>query len=197
MIVLIDNGHGSDTKGKMSPDGRLKEYAWTREIAMSIAAVLAGYNVKAHLLTPETIDIPLTERVRRVNQMCAKYGADNVLLISIHNNASGSDGKWHDAMGWSVYVAPNSSSQSRTLAQLLYTEAERKCVQGNRAVPPCKYWVGNFAIVRDTNCPAVLTENLFQDNKLDVDYLLSATGKSRIIALHVDAILKYVKNQRR
>nr|DAT77576.1 MAG TPA: MurNAc-LAA [Caudoviricetes sp.] len=26
---------------------------------------------------------------------------------------------------------------------------------------------------RDTKCPAVLTENLFQDNKEDVEFLLS------------------------
>lgn len=32
--ILIDNGHGSNTSGKCSPDGRLKEYAYTREIAI-------------------------------------------------------------------------------------------------------------------------------------------------------------------
>ena len=32
MKILIDNGHGSNTKGKRSPDGRLMEYAYTREI---------------------------------------------------------------------------------------------------------------------------------------------------------------------
>lgn len=33
MRILIDNGHGKETPGKCSPDGRLKEYAYTREIA--------------------------------------------------------------------------------------------------------------------------------------------------------------------
>lgn len=33
MKILIDNGHGVETPGKRSPDGRLKEYAYTREIA--------------------------------------------------------------------------------------------------------------------------------------------------------------------
>ena len=40
MKILIDNGHGEDTKGKCSPDGRLKEYAYTREIASRIVAAL-------------------------------------------------------------------------------------------------------------------------------------------------------------
>ena len=33
--ILIDNGHGVNTKGKQSPDGRLREYAFAREIARS------------------------------------------------------------------------------------------------------------------------------------------------------------------
>jgi len=33
MKILIDNGHGSNTPGKCSPDGRLREYSYTREIA--------------------------------------------------------------------------------------------------------------------------------------------------------------------
>ena len=33
MKVLIDNGHGENTPGKRSPDGRLREWAYSREIA--------------------------------------------------------------------------------------------------------------------------------------------------------------------
>ena len=33
MKVVSDNGDGSDTPGKRSPDGRLREYAYTCEIA--------------------------------------------------------------------------------------------------------------------------------------------------------------------
>lgn len=44
-----------------------------------------------------------------------------------------------------------------------------------------------------TKCPAVLTENFFQDNKEDVDYLYSDKGKQAIIKTHVDAIIRYVQ----
>ena len=37
MKVILDNGHGRDTAGKRSPDGRLREYAYTREMARRIA----------------------------------------------------------------------------------------------------------------------------------------------------------------
>ena len=33
MKVLIDNGHGENTPGKRSPDGRLREWVYSREIA--------------------------------------------------------------------------------------------------------------------------------------------------------------------
>ena len=44
---------------------------------------------------------------------------------------------------------------------------------------------------RDTNCPAVLTENLFQDNKEDVEFLLS--NKQTIVNIHYNAIINYLK----
>ena len=40
--------------------------------------------------------------------------------------------------------------------------------------------------------PAVLTENLFQDNLADVEYLLSEAGKEAIAELHVEGIMKYI-----
>lgn len=194
MIILIDNGHGYDTKGKCSPDGRLKEYAWARDVAKRIQALLKADGKDARLVVTEQNDISLKERVRRVNAICKTAGAKNCLLVSVHINAAGADGKWHTASGWSGWVAPNASTNSKRLAQLLYDEAAKAGLQGNRSVPPCKYWVGNFAIIRDTSCPAVLTENLFQDNKAEVDYLMTEQGKNEIAKLHFDAIKRYIAN---
>ena len=36
MRILIDNGHGENTTGKRSPDGKFREYSYAREIAKSI-----------------------------------------------------------------------------------------------------------------------------------------------------------------
>lgn len=49
-----------------------------------------------------------------------------------------------------------------------------------------------FYILRKTKCPAVLTENLFQDNQEDVEFLLSEAGKRAIVDLHVKGICKYL-----
>lgn len=192
MIILIDNGHGYDTTGKCSPDKSLREYKWAREIAFLVEASLKAKGYDALRIVTEDRDISLGERCRRVNAICKELGKKNVLLVSIHINAAGGDGKWHNATGWSGWVAPNASANSKRLAQILYKEAEIRNLQGNRSVPACKYWTGNFAIIRNTNCPAVLTENLFMDNEAEAHYLQTEAGKQAIVDLHVNGIIKYI-----
>lgn len=192
MIILIDNGHGVDTPGKRSPDGRLREYAWAREIARRTAISLQREGIDARLLVPETTDIPLSVRTRRVNGVCKAEGARNVCLVSIHNNAAGADGCWHDARGFAVYVSNNAGQGSRRLAAEFYAGAKARGLTGNRATPPQGFWQASLAMCRDTKCAAVLTENLFQDNREDVAFLLSNEGKTTIVDLHVNAILNYI-----
>lgn len=192
--ILIDNGHGVNTKGKQSPDGRLREYAFAREIAKRVESCLKckGYDVER--IVPEDFDISLSIRCKRVNEICRKVGSKNVLVVSIHNNAVGCDGKWYSARGFTAHVGLNASANSKRLAACLWNKAIELGLKGNRAVPNEKYIIQNLAICRDTLCPAVLTENLFQDNKEDVDFLLSEEGKTAITTLHVEGIIDYINN---
>lgn len=196
-VIILDNGHGYPplSGGKCSPDKRVLEYYWARDMVQRIATKLKAFGFTVHILVPEKADIKLDVRTRRVNELCAKYGAKNCLLVSVHINAAGADGKWHNATGWSGWVAPNASAASKRFAQLLYVEAIKAGLQGNRCVPASKYWTGNFAIVRDTKCPAVLTENLFMDNKQECDYLFSEQGKETLAQLHFNAIMNYYSEQ--
>ena len=199
MKILIDNGHGSNTAGKCSPDKRLREFAWTRACASRLLTALQEKGYDAELITPETWDVPLKTRVSRVNKICRAVGAKNCLLVSLHNNAGGSDGKWHTACGWSVFVSKNASEKSKKLARLLTAEAMRRELMGHRSVPDVKYWTWSWTkkdiyILKETACPAVLTENMFQDHKGDVDYLLSEEGMTELVDLHVDGITKYIES---
>jgi N-acetylmuramoyl-L-alanine amidase len=194
MKILIDNGHGNPPLkgGKCSPDNRLKEYFYCREIAQRVSRQLSLKGYDAILIVPEDTDTALKERVRRVNAWCNKLGSKEVVLVSIHNNAAGADGKWHDARGFSVFLSSNASSNSKKLAQIFTDTAISMNLMGNRSIPKEKYWVQSIAMTRDTKCPAVLTENLFQDNESDVSYLLSEEGKAAITKLHVDSIIAYI-----
>ena len=48
MKILLDNGHGENTPGKRSPDGKFREYLYTREVAEAIERELKlrGYDVR-------------------------------------------------------------------------------------------------------------------------------------------------------
>lgn len=192
MKILIDNSHGEETAGKRSPDGRLMEYAYAREIAARLEHELKAKGYDAERIVIEENDIPLKERVRRANEIYASAGKE-AILVSIHCNAAGADGEWHMARGWSAYVAQNASVNSKTLARRLIDAAEAAGLKVRKYSHQVPYWTQSLAICRDTNCPAVLTENLFQDNKEDVDYLLSEEGKAAITALHVEGIINYLE----
>ena len=195
MIVLIDNGHGANTPGKCSPDKQIREYSYAREIASLLEQKLKEKGITAIRIVTEENDVPLNTRVSRINTICREFGSNNCCVVSIHLDACPpNDGKWHNARGFSVRVAKNASSRSKKLARLLYEQAEILNLKGNRSVPPEKYWVQNLAICRDTNCAAVLTENLFQDNKDDVAFLLSKEGKDAIVQLHLNGIMNYISS---
>lgn len=189
--VILDAGHGRDTAGKRSPDGRLLEYAYAREIAVRLERELKAWGYDAQRIVPEENDISLKERCNRANRIYAAAGK-KAILVSIHCNAAGADGKWHDARGWSAYVSRNASKKSKELACRLIDAAETQGLKVRRYSQDEPYWTQNLAICRDTNCPAVLTENLFQDNREDVDYLLSEKGKQTIVELHVQGIMAYL-----
>lgn len=193
MKILIDNGHGIDTPGKQSPDGFFREYAYTRFLASQIQERLLALNLDAQLLVPELEDISLPERCCRVNAICKEFGNDQVILISLHVNAAGNGREWLNARGWSCYTTRGQTAAD-SLANCLY-EAARVQLPDMRL--RTDYTDGdpdiesNFYILRHTSCPAVLTENLFMDNREDVAFLESDEGAQAIINLHVEGILKY------
>ena len=194
MVILTDPGHGVDTLGKRSPDGKLREYKYAREIAAEVVKRLKTMDYNAQQLVTEENDISLGTRCKRVNDICKHFGASNVLVVSIHCNAAGADGKWHDARGWQVCVSLNASAKSKQLASYLFDAAQAEGLKMRSPKPGQKWWAQNLAICRDTNCPAVLTENLFQDNLADVEYLLSDEGREAIVNLHVNGIINYIKS---
>lgn len=186
-IVILDNGHGSGTLGKQSPDGKFREWVWTREFVAELSAALSSKGVVTHILVPEAKDVSLRERCRRANSLPGRR-----ILVSVHNNASGVGDKWRNASGFCACVSHNASTDSKRLAKYMTEAALSDGLCGNRKTPDCGYWQTNMAICRETKCPAVLTENMFQDNREDVDFLNSADGRSRLLKVHVEAILKYL-----
>jgi N-acetylmuramoyl-L-alanine amidase len=192
MKVLIDNGHGAETPGKRSPDGSLREYAYTREIAIRVAIRLQQAGIDAIRIVPEETDVPLAERVDRANLAYAEAGKQ-AILVSIHCNAMGSGAEWMPARGWSVFVGGNASQKSKRLARAMAQAALSKKVKVRQPSRQVLYWTSDLYICRKTNCPAVLVENFFQDNREDVDFLLSEAGKQCVTDIIAEGIINYLK----
>lgn len=195
MKILIDPPHGADTRGKRSPDGRFREYKYGREIAKEICRRLRADGLDAELTVTEERDISLTERCRRVNARCAEFGSRNVCLVSVHNNAAGIGQSWMNARGWEAWTSRGETAGDK-LAECLYGAAAKYLP----AYLPIRTDTtdgdsdkeGDLTILTRTKCAACLTENLFQDNRDDVDYLLSPKGREAIVRLHVEGIRNYL-----
>ena len=195
MKVLIDPGHGIDTPGKRSPDGLFREYLWNRKVADLILEGLVSAGVDASLVVTETNDVTLRNRVNRVNTICNRVGASNVLLVSVHANAAGNGSAWMNAKGWSCYTS-RGKTKSDQVAECLYDAFEeefqdrkiRKDISdGDRD------WEENFYVLEKSKCPAVLLENFFYDNREECAWMLQEETKRRIASAAVKGIIKYIK----
>jgi N-acetylmuramoyl-L-alanine amidase len=180
---------------------------YSREIVDELKYKLEEYGVLTFidywpLDLPKTMQTPsanlerqreLALRVNEVNSLCDRYGKKNCLYVSIHVNAAGSDGKWHNANGWQVCVSKQASSNSKILANYLFDVAKSiPQIHTRQPLPNVKYWEQSLYVLNRTHCPAVLTENLFQDNPADVDFLLSDLGRHSIERIHLEGIMRYL-----
>lgn len=208
MVVLIDNGHGVQTLGKKSPilddsikigdefteNGRFKEWKYTRVISHQIVDILKDAGYDARLVTPEDNDASLAERIRRINTVCNKEGASNVLMISVHANAVGDSSKWMEGKGWEAYTTRGETISDK-LAEFLYKRADSN-INGRKIRED---WTdgdrdkeADFYIIKHVKCAAVLTENFFYDNKDDLKYLTSDEGVHAVVRTHIEGIIDFI-----
>ena len=174
----------------------LREYSWNRLIAAWVVSALTGLGHDAQLLVPELSDVPLPERCRRVNEICRLLGMDNVILISIHANASRKGDKWLDATGWCAYTT-RGDTKADALASCLYDAAKFR-LPGQRLrtdyTDSDTDLEVDFYILRQTIPPSVIVENFFMDSRPDCHFLLSESGQLAIVNLHVDGIIRYLSS---
>jgi N-acetylmuramoyl-L-alanine amidase len=100
-------------------------------------------------------------RCKVVNELVKQY--KNCIYVSIHVNASGSDGKWHEGTGWEVFTSVG-KTKADELATCLYNAAKTNLKDAKMRTDfsdgdPDKE--AHLYVLKNTNCPAVLTENFF------------------------------------
>lgn len=210
-VCVIDSGHGisTETSAKFSPKldsnmnipaefcsgGRFREVRFNRVVAKDVVAILNEYGYDARMLvTEEKEDVALSTRVNRVNDICKKYGSRNVILVSVHANASGYGNEWNSANGWEVWTSKGQNN-SDIMATFIFNRMKRNAPSLKMRTDytdndPDKE--SDFYIIKNANCPACLTENCFYTNKEDLVWMTSELGQQAIVRSHVEGIIDFI-----
>lgn len=188
-LVILDAGHGIDTPGKRSPvwsnNTQLFEWKFNRDIVDSIIGYLQVANISYVKLIEESQDISLKERVDRINTIY-KENKDKykVYLISIHGNAADNA---PTANGIEVFTSIG-ETKSDTIAEVFYSKLKNLGwkMRPNRSNKGGKE--ENFYILKNSHCPAVLTENGFYTNEEECKKMLEFYWQKEIALAHYKAI---------
>ena len=188
-LVILDAGHGIDTPGKRSPvwsnGTQLFEWKFNRNIVDYIIGYLEVANISYVKLIEESQDISLKERVDRINTIY-KENKDKykVYLISIHGNAADNA---PTANGIEVFTSIG-ETKSDTIAEVVYEKLKNLGwkMRPNRSNKGGKE--ENFYILKNSHCPAVLTENGFYTNEEECKKMLEFYWQKQIALAHYKAI---------
>ncbi|MBO1003164.1 N-acetylmuramoyl-L-alanine amidase [Pseudogracilibacillus auburnensis] len=172
--IFIDPGHGGSDPGAVG--NGLREKDLTLDISKRIKKYLDD-NFTGHIIrmsrTGDTT-LSLTQRANSANS----WGAD--ILVSVHINAG-------RGTGYEDYIFNgNVSSKTINIRNTIHAEISKEL--GNVRNRGKKR--ANFAVLRQTKMPAILTENLFIDTKADADKLKSNAYLNRIAKGHAEGIAK-------
>ena len=187
IIIILDPAHGADVKGKRSPDGRHREFAWSRARVKSLRAILTDLGYEVYVTTESENEPGLSKRKNFATQI---RKGEKKLLLSLHNNAAGSSG-WMTTRGVEVYTTPGITKADicadYILGQLKKDFPEIK-MRYNRDVKLERDKEAKFTVLMGADYMGVLIEWLFQDNKDDVELLMDSETNRKFEGSIVDAI---------
>lgn len=169
-LLALDAGHCISTPGRrcskeFDPDQH-REWWLNDRIARAVQARAAQYEGFTVFRTDDVtgkVDVRLAERCRVANAA----GAD--FFLSIHHNGGINGGS---GGGLVAYSYPGSAVSAEWRDALYDAVLAAGKLKGNRATPKA---TANYAVLRQTNMPAVLIEHGFMDSSTDVPVILTDT----------------------
>lgn len=157
--IVLDAGHGGTDSG--ANGNGIHEKDITLKIIQAIDKKLKDYSDVQTLQTrPNDVFVSLDDRCNMSN----KWGAD--CFLSCHINAAPDT----SARGWQSHIY-NGTIDARTVSyQNVMHESIISAIKGFNITDRGNER-SNFAVLRQTNCIAILTENLFITNSVDAALL--------------------------
>ena len=194
ITILLDEGHYEGCPGKRSPkfeDGsQFFEWEYCRKLGQKIKERCDELGIKCIRTTNSDVEQSLTERAEHINNLFKreKKLGRSALLISLHANAA-SNGTWGTATGWEVFTTENTTNSDKfanLLCQIFPEIFPDKKLRGHKEK--------NFTLLYKVNCPCVLTENFFYDNKEECIWMQTEEVINKLVDLHISAIQKWLND---
>src|SRR5690625_1618228 len=177
--LYFDPGHGGSDPGASGNGFREKDLAL--QIALEIRSMLKKYK-GAQVRLSRTTDkyLSLSARTNDAN----KWGAD--YFLSIHLNAfNGSANGYEDF----IYNGLSNSSGTAKKRDIIHDEVY-KAITSMGSTPNRGRKKANFVVLRQSDMPAILSENLFIDGSADGKIIKQKDYVETVAQGHVNGLAK-------
>ncbi|MEH7146331.1 N-acetylmuramoyl-L-alanine amidase [Priestia megaterium] len=181
--IYLDAGHGGADAGAVGANG-----LYEKNLVLKIQQYLISYLNSTYsdftIKTTRTTDtfLSLSQRASQANS----WGAD--AFMSIHVNAGG-------GTGYEDYVYRSASNASKAFQSIVHGQVQPTLLSYNH--PNRGRKSANYAVLRLTNMPAVLTEIAFIDNRTDAALLQNEAFLKSMGESYAKGIAVYLNLPRR
>lgn len=188
-LWVIDAGHGgfntADRTFTFGDGLTIFEGYINRRIAGMVNDLLIHNNIDYTNIYLPFFDFRLFDRVCVADNIYA--GDKRAIIISIHCNSTPE----HNGSGFEIWTSPG-QTRSDKIANIFSSTYQKNfpqytCLSGRTKGDLEKD--DKFTIIRKTDCPSILLENLFFDNRKEAEFLLSEQGQAAIAETIVEGIL--------
>ncbi|MGG1069506.1 N-acetylmuramoyl-L-alanine amidase [Priestia megaterium] len=181
--IYLDAGHGGADAGAVGANG-LYEKNLVLKIQQYLISYLNSMYSDFTIKTTRTTDVflSLSQRASQANS----WGAD--AFMSIHVNAGG-------GTGYEDYVYRSASNASKTFQSIVHGQVQPTLLSYNH--PNRGRKSANYAVLRLTNMPAVLTEIAFIDRSADAALLQNEAFLKSMGESYAKGIAVYLNLPRR
>lgn len=181
--VFVAIGHGGSDPGAVANGIKEKDAALV--IGMSCVAELERHGVEVLASRYKDENDPVTERIKE----CNAFNPD--VAVDLHLNTGGGDGAevfHYSGGGTSKTLAKNIANELKAAGQNLRTGDSGKAdgLKTKLNANGRDY----FGFIRQTNCPAVIVEHAFLDNKTDVKIVDTVAEQKALGVADAKGILK-------
>ncbi|MEC7838474.1 MAG: N-acetylmuramoyl-L-alanine amidase [Chlamydiota bacterium] len=171
LLIVIDAGHGGKDEGTKCPvNPKYQEKDMTLSTARMLDEILQGFGYQTIMTRKDDRFIELSDRAKFANDRRPK------LFVSVHYNAADN----RAAKGIEVYYYKSEkdrlrSEESKKLAASVLDTVISSTKAKSRGVKH-----GNFAVIRETNMPAILVEGGFMTNNEEMIKIRDASYMKKI-----------------